>query len=484
MERTSAFTFEDVIAEMGQTQLGHQRRTDRLADTARRISAHPGGSLPEKLKDPAAYRATLRLVNNPAVTHQTVLAPHRQATLQRMRQAAATVVIAEDIVELDYSGQMTLAAMGQIGNGHGWGYECHNALAIDTQTGQLLGLANQILHNRVRKPAKEGVAKSRARLSRESLLWVNAVRQIGLAPQGCHWVDVCDRGADTFEFLQYELDSGRHFVIRSTHSRALEVESDERPQLLHELLRSLPAQLGWVVEVSANNNQPARAAKVLCAWAKVTIKAPHVRRGQHGRSPVEVWAIRVWEVEAPPEVKEPLEWLLLTDEPIADAAVARQRVGYYELRPRVEDYHKAQKTGLGVENLQLQSQAGLQPLIALLSVVAVALVNAREAARDEEKAARPATDFFDPLLVAVLCLWRYKEERPLTVRQFILALGRLGGHLNRKCDGLPGWLTLWRGAMQLNAMVEYEQARRGADPGPESRAATAPALSTPSIGKL
>jgi hypothetical protein len=56
MERRSAFSFEDVIAEMGQTQLGHKRRTDRLADTARRISMHPGGSLPEKLKDPAAYR--------------------------------------------------------------------------------------------------------------------------------------------------------------------------------------------------------------------------------------------------------------------------------------------------------------------------------------------------------------------------------------------------------------------------------------------
>src|SRR6185312_5756212 len=105
---------------------------------------------------------------------------------------------------------------------------------------------------------------------------------------------------------------------------------------------------------------------------------------------------------------------------------------------------------------------GLQPLIALLSVLAVALVNAREAARDEEKAARPATDFFDPLLVTVLCLWRYKEKRPLTVREYILALGRLGGHLNRKSDGLPGWLTLWRGAMQLNAMVAYERKRLGA----------------------
>jgi hypothetical protein len=395
------------------------------------------------------------------------------------------VVLAEDIVELDYSGQTTLAAMGQIGDGGGWGYQCHNALAIDTSSGELLGLANQILHNRVRKSAPEGVAQSRERPSRESLLWVKAVQQIGLAPPGCHWVDVCDRGADTFEFLEYEVRHGRHFVVRSTHSRALEVQTEGQPHLLHELLRSLPAQRGWEVELAANTKQPGRKAKLLCSWVKVTLKAPHVRKGKHSRKALPVWALRVWEVDAPSGVPEPLEWILLTDEPISDGDVARQRVGYYERRPRVEDYHKAQKTGLELEKLQLQSQAGLQPMIALLSVLAVALVNAREAARTEQKAARPATEFFDPLLVRVLCLWRYKEVRPLSVREYILALGRLGGHLNRKCDGLPGWLTLWRGAMQLNAMVEYERARRSKDEEPgRSSPPLRPRLSSPSIGKL
>ena len=238
--------------------------------------------------------------------------------------------------------------------------------------------------------------------------------------------------------------------------------------------------------MSANTGQPARTARVLCAWAEVALKAPHVRRGRHGREPLVVWALRVWEVDAPADVQEPLEWLLLTDEAIADGAAARQRVGYYERRPRVEDYHKAQKTGLGIERLQLQSQAGLQPTIALLSILAVALVNAREAARDEAKAGRPATDYVEPLEVRVLSVWRYGEARPLTVREYILALGRLGGHLNRKCDGLPGWQTLWRGAMKLNAMVDYERRRSGAEAAaePPRPPPAPPPPSRPSIGKL
>lgn len=461
MQRTAAFTCADARAEMAHAQLGHKRRSDRLVDSTERIASHPGGTLPDKLADPAAYRATLRLMNHPNVTHQAVLQPHLQATRDRARHVDGTVLFVQDITELDYSKQRTLASLGQIGNGGGQGYECHNTLAVDAHNGELLGLACQQLHNRIHTPTGESVAARRQRSSRESRLWVQAAEHIGSAPPGCHWVDVCDRGADTFEFLEYEVRHGRHFVIRSTHSRVLEVESADQPHLLHELLRSLPPQVGWQTEISANKGQRRRTARLQCAWTAVVVRAPHVRNGEHSRQPLPIWALRVWEVASSAEGAEPLEWLLLSDEPIADGLAAWRRVGYYERRPLVEEYHKAQKTGLGIEQLQLQSQAGLQPLIALLSVLAVALVNARSAARDAERSVRPATDFIDPLRVSVLSVWRYGEERPLTVLAYMLALGRLGGHLNRKGDGLPGWQTLWRGAMKLHAMMEYELSRRG-----------------------
>src|SRR5262249_46979955 len=157
----------------------------------------------------------------------------------------------------------------------------------------------------------------------ESLLWVKAVEQIGPAPEGSHWVDVCDRAADTFEFLEYEVNSDRNFVVRSKHSRGLEIEKEGQSHLLHALLRSLEGRLGGEVEVSANKNQPARTARVQCDWVEVTVKSPHVKRGLHGRGSLRVRAIRVWEVDAPAEVKEPLEWLLLTNEPVTDGAGAR-----------------------------------------------------------------------------------------------------------------------------------------------------------------
>lgn len=445
----------------GDCDLGDRRRNRRLVDLANRIHQHPEGSLPHKLRDPAAYRALCRLMNQPPVTHAAVLEPHRQHTLTRMRQQPGPVLILHDFTELDYSGHQTLRGLlGQIGNGGGQGYECHNSLAVEPDSGQVLGLVNQILHRRRHAPAGEGIAAKRDCPRRESRVWLRAVQAIGPAPADACWVDVCDRGADTFEFLEYECRQGRHFLIRSRYNRALLAPADEGVAALHDQLRAQEPVLGWTVRVAAQAGQPARQARVVACYQAVTLRAPHTgRRGQYPRRPLSLWAIRVWEVEAPAGVSEPLEWLLVTDLPIGDAAELRRRVRWYERRPLVEEFHKAQKTGLAIESLQFTTEGALQPAIALLSVAAVSLLNLREGARDAGRAEQAATTEVAAVYVEVLSVWRYGAVRPLTVREFALALGRLGGHLGRKGDGWPGWQTLWRGWNQLQALVTYEKAR-------------------------
>src|SRR5262249_11055732 len=73
--------------------------------------------------------------------------------------------------------------------------------------------------------------------------------------------------------------------------------------------------------------------------------------------------------------------------------------------------------------------------------------------------------------VSVLSAWRHGEERlSWTVGEFYYALGRLGGHQNRRSDPPPGWLVLSRGWSQLRAMVQGVEAggrwrNRSAAPG-------------------
>jgi hypothetical protein len=489
------------MEELGRAKLGHRARTKRLVYTAELLAQGAAGrSLPDRLPDRADYEGALNLVNNPAVTHQAILQPHYQATRQRMLACEGVVLNISDLTELDYSG-LRVACLGPIGNGHGKGFECHNSLALNPATGDLLGLTSQIIHVREsdiqvqaalahqglpaegagkrkgkgRRP-RESAAARHERQSRESRLWIRGSAALGDIPEGKLWVDVCDRASDTFEYLQFMAKSKRLYVIRSTHNRALEeaegeglqevgaAELEVEPEgggparRLHDLLRSLAGVMAWEVEVSANKGQPARVATVQMSWARVRVKAPEDYQGQDKES-LEVWAIRVWEPDPPKGVKEPLEWLLLTNVDVRSNEQARERVGWYEWRPAVEEFHKAQKTGMAIEGLQLQSRAGLEPLIGLLSILAVTLVNLRQQARQPEAASQPARQVVDPLWVKVLSIWRYGEPRDLSLRQFVLDLAKLGGYMNRRRDAWPGWIVLWRGITKLLHMVQYELAR-------------------------
>jgi hypothetical protein len=142
---------------------------------------------------------------------------------------------------------------------------------------------------------------------------------------------------------------------------------------------------------------------------------------------------------------------LLCDQPVTDFAQALTCARQYASRWLIEDFHKALKTGLGAEKLQLQTAARLFAAVALLSVVALALVDLREKSRLEPDLPAEAAG----LTATELRVLRHQSRRPLdTVRAVYLALAALGGHLGRKGDGPPGWQTLWLGRRSLRLLVE------------------------------
>lgn len=125
----------------------------------------------------------------------------------------------------------------------------------------------------------------------------------------------------------------------------------------------------------------------------------------------------------------------------------------------IEDYHKAKKTGLGIESAQFEDEAKLEPVIGLLSVIAAVLLGLRQEARQPDADLTLATTIVPLLYVQVLSGRLYKRVRSdLSVREFFMGMARLGGHLGRKGDGFPGWLTLWRGWECLHHMVAGAQA--------------------------
>jgi len=458
-EREPASSFAQ--EHFGAADLGHKKRNACLLRVAEKICRHPGGTLPNKLAHPADYKAMDGLMNRPEVTHASVLAPHVRRTQEQMRAAAGVVLLLHDTTELDYSG-LSIAELGPIGNGGGRGYLCHNTLAVTPERREVLGLAHQILHRRVPVPPGEGVKAKRQRASRESRLWSRAVLALGPAPAGVQWVDVADRGADLFEFLATEHQLGRTCVVRACHNRSIRVGhgGDGEQALLFDYLRSLPAAGQQSKKVFDRHLAAEREVKLAVAFAAVALQPPHVKKGEYPNRPLPIWGLRIWEPN-PPKGKKPLQWYVLSNEAVTTLAQAWQKSSWYECRYVVEEFHKAKKTGCTIEKLQFETEQALQPMIALLSVVAVLLLNLREACRQPDAATRPATEVVDTQYEEILRAWRYHNPRAaMTVKEFYLALARLGGHMNRKCDGNPGWLVLWRGWTKLQSMLDGAEAER------------------------
>jgi hypothetical protein len=449
--------------------LGDRRLTSRLVQIADRILQHPGGTLPEKMESPAELEGLYRFVNNDKTTHERILNPHRQEVWRQLEAQPRNVYVLYDTTELDYSGLDSNPDLGPIGNGSRQGYLCHNGLAIDASTRECLGLVSQVLALRPRVPKNETRADRRQRADRESRLWLKGVENAGSPPascKGCKIIDVADRGADTFEFLDHEVRHGRLVLVRSAQNRRCyrgHGENGENGEeiLLHDALRKqsadpqalTSAKAERTISIGAKPGRAARTAQTSITWLAVQLRPSAVPRGEHGKDPLRMWALRVWE-ERPPEGQEGVEWFLLTNDSVHDEPSAIEKVKAYEFRWVVEEYHKGMKTGVQIESLQLTTGAALETMIAILSVVAVSLLQMRDLGRIEENRDRPARDHVPQSWIRMLSQWRYGEVRELTVFEFLLALARMGGHQNRKRDGMPGWQTLWKGMLHLQAMLE------------------------------
>jgi hypothetical protein len=88
----------------------------------------------------------------------------------------------------------------------------------------------------------------------------------------------------------------------------------------------------------------------------------------------------------------------------------------------IEEFHKALKSGVGAERLQLETAEGLCAAVALMSVIALWLTELWEHVRMTPERPAESQDW----------------KKISIVREAALAIGRLGSHLNRKRDGLPG----------------------------------------------
>jgi len=427
-----------------------KRLRDRLVSTAAALAARPSGSLPDRFTW-AELKAAYRLFDRAAADPEAIQAVHRARTIDRLRATRGPALIVHDGTVLTYTHHPAVRdQLGPVTDSAARGFIQHNSLAVDPERGELLGLVGQQTFCRQLQPAGERRSDRYYRPDRESRVWIDGVRAAGRAPDGACWVHVGDRAADFFALFAAAREANGHFLIRLVQDRSATDPDGEAVKLL-AAARAVPATATGTVVVASRGGRPGRTARVCLGSVRLTVGPPKKEPLWRGARPIVVTVVRVWEPDPPPGV-EPLEWILGTD--LADqspAALARYQ-GWYEWRwPTMEEYHKVQKTGCGIEELRFETKDRLRAAIALLSVVAVrvlALRWARDGRPDD-----PAETIASPEELAVLAAMAPEKPPVQTVRMFVDRVAGLGGYLGRKGDGPPGWRKLWQGYQRLADLV-------------------------------
>lgn len=439
----------------GNCQLGDKRRTDRLVQISAQILSRPSGSFPEQLPQWKDLKSAYRLFDAQQVTAEAITGPHFEATRD---QPSGRFLILNDTTEFDFGNHRQVAGLGPTGNGGGYGFLCHNALMVNADNGDIVGLAGQLLHYRKPAPKKESAAKKLLR-QRESQIWGKLVDEIGPPPGESQWIHVCDRGADNFEFFCHLVENQCDWVVRCARmNRYILSENDGQKIKISDWLKdeSQHQELGqYELELRARQGIKARTATVTVVTGSCLVPPPRHKsayvRGTNAQ-PIKMQIVVLTE-ENPPKGKKGLRWVLFTSLDINSFDDAWQVAEHYEQRWLIEEYHKAQKSGCKITDRQLSSAEKLEASTALLSIVAVRLLQLKTIGRANPDTA--ARHVVAPLWLKMLKAVRPKLNRihDISVGQFLRHVAMLGGFMGRKHDGHPGWITIWRGWVQLEQMV-------------------------------
>jgi hypothetical protein len=455
MAPASASSF-DVWAShcAGFADLPDERLKTRFAQILATLAAKPLDSFPQACGSAGQAKATYRFLSNARLSVADFLQPLVAATADSCADQPVILAV-QDTTSCNFTPLKRTTGLGPLNDSsHAQGLHLHSTLAL-RMDGVPLGLLHQSYWSRPTDGSSAPERKQRPIEDKESVKWLRGIEAAEAAidalpaRQRPRLIHVMDREGDIHEVLQHITDSPHGAVIRSAQNRCVDGVIDKA----HHAVAAAALLGSTRVDVPANHGQPRRKARLELRAVELTI-TPNLSRHPQRRS-VTWTLIEAREIDAPAGV-EPLCWLLWTTEPARTRAQVIAILAIYKLRWRVEDFHLTLKSGCRVEALELETAERLTKAIVLYSAVAVRLVALRDLARQDPDA--PCTSILSPdawqVLFAKFQLQTPQTDTPVpTVRQAILWIARLGGHLNRKGDGLPGVRTLWRGWRDLTVLV-------------------------------
>lgn len=437
--------------EFGDASLGDERRVRRLVSLAAAVATTPAGTVTGVLTSSAAREGAFRFLQNPHVSSEEVARASFDATARRCNEYP-WVYVAVDGSSISLSDDRDSRDVGHVGSWSkgGRGLIVGSALAVSPD-GSPLGLCAQRFWARearsVRKKRWKTVDSEPAR-STELLRQIKD-RLSTPSSRGRPWFQL-DRGYDAWTVWKFVNDERLRVTIRACHNRTVREHRSEEKRYLFELARRAPVLGTYELPVSERTGTPARTARMQIRAGVVTMELKVSRkRCEYVRLNVVV----AKEMRR----SNPLHWILLTTAPVSSFAEARAVIDGYASRWRIEEFHRAWKSGVcNVEDTQLRSREGIIKWATILAAVAARASRLTYLAR--EKPESPATEELsrEEIDAAIVLLQPkgIKLGAEPTLAQAIRWIADLGGYTGKSSGGPPGATVISRGLLKVEILAE------------------------------
>jgi len=446
----------------GSAQLNDPRRTKRLVKIVKDMTTAVDKSIAQASLDPASIEGAYRFMRNDCIDSESIAQAGYKRTDELVEKSNVVLAI-QDTTELTYK-HSVCKELGNVStaNHHKPSKKrtilVHSTLMIDADKEHTIGLANQ--HYWIRQEKVKGTPKElakRDKAEKESYKWERNISQLsGRLSSMQNVIDVCDREADMYEYLYYQISHNNRFIVRSKENRCL-LNSDKK--LLEKISLAKPCGYKKVKIAQRGGKFPrkARTAELAISYTSVTLKAPQAIKDKQG---LKVTVIQCQEVNNP---NEKLCWRLYTTEPINNAEDAKRIVRFYELRWRIEEFHKVWKSdGTKIESSRLQTLKSIKRIAIIKAFIAVRIFQMREITMDNEAAKNILCTVYVST-ISWKILWKFLEKKkqlpsnPPSLYWLYYAIAKLGGWYDSKRTGKVGLKIFWEGWMKLMNLVEaYE----------------------------
>ena len=464
MERWVSKEFESI-------SLGDERLNHRAKRILSDLSSQPSNSIPAASGGWAETKAAYRFFENAKVSSKIILAPHKKATLERVK-AHKRVFIIQDTTELDYSGQKQKQGVGPSKNDNTKALLLHPSLVV-TPERVCLGVYDDYQWHRKELLRHQGLSIAGLQNKRlhhqhisekESYRWLVGYRKATEVAKSCpdtQVIMIADRESDVYDvYDEAKQTEGikADWLIRINKNRVLiDSQGKRENQKLYERIENLPPCQLIEFNLQKRNGEQGRKVKQELRAARVKLHPPTGRRGDLRLSPVDVTVLLAKEID-PPVGEKPISWWLMTSVKLRKDIKPADLISWYLCRWEIEIFFRILKSGCQVENLQLTSEKRTEACLAIYIIIAWRILFLTSIARVNPQRACLDILEYEEWTTAYISIKKAKPpKKPPSIGDAIKLIAQMGGYLARKNDSPPGPKAIWQGITKLYEILKFNK---------------------------